>query len=104
MDAERQAGSGPDPASVFKLDNGYLPAPRWRLHASTRFQGHYDAARDRLRPVLASQPNSFDALSVMAYVEAQLQDYAVAAEPLQESTNCPGLTGHSSRAVEAPSK
>jgi len=43
-------------------------------------QGRYDAARDRLRPLLAAQPNYFDALSVLAYVEAQLQDYPVAAE------------------------
>jgi Tfp pilus assembly protein PilF len=43
-------------------------------------QGHDDEARDRLRPVLAAQPNYFDALSVLAYVEAQLQDYPVAAE------------------------
>jgi GWxTD domain-containing protein len=42
-------------------------------------QGHYDEARDRLQRVLAAQPNYFDALSVLAYVEAQLQDYAVAA-------------------------
>src|SRR5579864_1305668 len=43
-------------------------------------QGRYDEARDRLRQVLASQPNYFDALSVLAYVEAQLQDYPVAAD------------------------
>jgi hypothetical protein len=43
-------------------------------------QGRYDEARDRLRPVLAAQPKYFDALSVLAYVEAQLQDYPVAAE------------------------
>jgi len=43
-------------------------------------EGHYDEARDRLRQVLAIQPNYFDALSVLAYVEAQLQDYPVAAD------------------------
>jgi GWxTD domain-containing protein len=43
-------------------------------------QGHYDEARDRLQRVLAAQPKYFDALSVLAYVEAQLQDYPVAAE------------------------
>jgi GWxTD domain-containing protein len=43
-------------------------------------QGHYDDARDRLQHVLAAQPNYFDALSVLAYVEAQLQDYPVAAD------------------------
>ena len=43
-------------------------------------QGHYDEARDRLQHVLAAHPNYFDALSVLAYVEAQLQDYPVAAD------------------------
>jgi GWxTD domain-containing protein len=43
-------------------------------------QGHYDEARDRLQQVLEAQPNYFDALSVLAYVEAQLQDYPVAAD------------------------
>jgi GWxTD domain-containing protein len=42
--------------------------------------GNLDAARERVRSVLAVQPNNFDALSVYAYIEAQLQDYAVAAE------------------------
>jgi GWxTD domain-containing protein len=48
-------------------------------------QGHYDDARDRLRQVLAIQPNYFDALSVLAYVEAQLQDYPVAVELYQRA-------------------
>ena len=43
-------------------------------------QGHYNEARDRLEQVLVAQPNYFDALSVLAYVEAQLQDYGVAAD------------------------
>jgi len=43
-------------------------------------QGRYDQARDRLQKVLAAQPNYFDALSVLAFVEASLQDYPVAAE------------------------
>jgi hypothetical protein len=42
--------------------------------------GRYDEARDRLHAVLGNQPNNFDALSVMAYTEAKLQDYVVAAE------------------------
>lgn len=48
-----------------------------RLEAST---GRYDEARNRLRPILAARPNDFDALSVLAFVEAGLQDYPVAAE------------------------
>jgi Tfp pilus assembly protein PilF len=43
-------------------------------------QGNYDQARDRLRQVLVTQPNYFDALAVFAYVEAQLQDYPVAVD------------------------
>jgi GWxTD domain-containing protein len=38
--------------------------------------GRWDQARDRLRPILAADPNQF----VYAYVEAQLQDYEVAAD------------------------
>jgi len=42
--------------------------------------GRYDEARDRLRQILAARPEDFEALSVLAYVEASLQDYPVAAE------------------------
>jgi GWxTD domain-containing protein len=42
--------------------------------------GRWDQARDRLRPILAADPNHFDALCVFAYVEAKLQDYEVAAD------------------------
>jgi GWxTD domain-containing protein len=42
--------------------------------------GQYDAARDRLRKVLALDPNNFQALSVYAFVEAGLQDFPVAVQ------------------------
>jgi GWxTD domain-containing protein len=42
--------------------------------------GNLDAARDRARGVLKRDPKSFEALSVLAYVETELQDYGVAAE------------------------
>jgi GWxTD domain-containing protein len=42
--------------------------------------GHWDQARERLRPILVADPNHFDALCVFAYVEAKLQDYEVAAD------------------------
>jgi GWxTD domain-containing protein len=42
--------------------------------------GRWDQARERLRPILAADPNQFDALCVYAYVEAKLQDYEVAAD------------------------
>jgi tetratricopeptide (TPR) repeat protein len=42
--------------------------------------GNLDAARDRVRSVLARSPNSFEALAVFGYIETQFQDYAVAAE------------------------
>jgi GWxTD domain-containing protein len=42
--------------------------------------GRYDAARAHLQPLLSANANDFDALSVMAYVEAKLQDYQVAAD------------------------
>jgi tetratricopeptide (TPR) repeat protein len=48
-----------------------------RLEAMT---SHLDAARDRVRVVLAAHPQNFEALSVYAYIETQFQDYQVAAE------------------------
>jgi tetratricopeptide (TPR) repeat protein len=42
--------------------------------------GHLDEARNRVKSVLAARPNNFEALSTLAYVEATLQDYTVAAE------------------------
>ncbi|HEY3940784.1 MAG TPA: GWxTD domain-containing protein [Bryobacteraceae bacterium] len=48
-----------------------------RLEAMT---GHLDAARDRVRIVLATEPKNFEALSVYAYIEAEFQDYPIAAE------------------------
>jgi GWxTD domain-containing protein len=42
--------------------------------------GNLDAARNRIRAVLGRNPDSFEALAVFGYIEAQLQDYAVAAE------------------------
>jgi GWxTD domain-containing protein len=42
--------------------------------------GNVDAARVRVKEILGRNPNHFEALSVYAYVEAQLQDYSAAAE------------------------
>ncbi len=47
-----------------------------RFHA---LQQNYDAARARLRPLLARDRSNFDALSVPAFIEAGMQDYPVAA-------------------------
>ena len=40
--------------------------------------GHYDDAREKLRPIVDAQPNNFEAISALAYVEAKLQDFPVA--------------------------
>lgn len=42
--------------------------------------GKWDQARDRLRPILVSEPRNFDALCVLAYIEAKLQDFEVASQ------------------------
>jgi hypothetical protein len=42
--------------------------------------GRLDAARDRVRGVLAANPDDFEALSVLAYIETRFQDYPAAAE------------------------
>jgi GWxTD domain-containing protein len=41
--------------------------------------GRCDEARARIRPLLSADPADFEALSVMAYIEAKLQDYEAAA-------------------------
>ncbi len=41
--------------------------------------GNLDAARDQVREVLATHPDSFEALSVLAYIEARFEDYPAAA-------------------------
>jgi GWxTD domain-containing protein len=42
--------------------------------------GDLDAARDRVRSILATHPNDFEALSAYAFIETKFQDYSVAAE------------------------
>ena len=42
--------------------------------------GSLDAARDRVRGILAVHPNDFEALAVFAYIETKFQDYPIAAE------------------------
>ena len=78
------------------LLRGNLPEARRALEASLRegpttetqvefarlevAAGSLDAARERLRAVLGRNPDHFEALAVYGSIEAQLQDYAVAAE------------------------
>jgi len=52
---------------------------RIELARADALDGNLDAARDRVRAILAVQPANFEALSVLAYVEVKLQDYPVAA-------------------------
>ena len=49
------------------------------------FAGRYDEARDWLRPILSAQPNNFEALTALAFIEAKLQDYVVARELYQRA-------------------
>lgn len=42
--------------------------------------GQLDQARDRVRSVLNARPDDFQALSVLAFIEAKFQDYTAAAE------------------------
>jgi GWxTD domain-containing protein len=57
-----------------------LPEAQVDLARIDAMSGRWDEARARLKPLLSADPNRFDALCVFAYVEAQLQDYEVAAE------------------------
>lgn len=50
------------------------------LARADSLSGNLDAARERVRGVLAVRPDSFEALSVYAYIETRFQDYSVAAD------------------------
>jgi GWxTD domain-containing protein len=62
------------------LAKGETDEARIELARAEALTGNLDAARDRVKSVLAAQPANFDALSVYAYIETRFQDYAVAAE------------------------
>jgi len=62
------------------LGRGITEEAQIELARADALTGSLDAARERVRRVLAVHPNHFDALSVYAFIEAQFQDYPVAAE------------------------
>jgi hypothetical protein len=62
------------------LNKGYSNEAEIELARLDALEGKWDAARDRVRIVLAGQPRNFEALAVFAYVETQFQDYEVAAQ------------------------
>jgi GWxTD domain-containing protein len=62
------------------LDKGLTDAAQIELARVDALAGRLDAARDRLRVLLTTEPKSFEGLSVMAYVETKFQDYTVAAD------------------------
>ncbi len=62
------------------LAKGVTDGARIELARADAMAGNLDAARDQVKSVLAAKPDSFEALSVFAYIETRLQDYAVAAE------------------------
>ena len=64
-------------ASIAK---GVTVEAQIELSRADALEGSLDAARDRVKSVLAFQPDSFEALSVYAYIETRFQDYAVAAQ------------------------
>lgn len=67
-------------ALAASLDRGATEEAQIELARVDALTGQLDAARDRVRGVLAAHPDSFEALSVLAYIETRFQDYAVAAE------------------------
>lgn len=62
------------------LAKGVTAEAEVELARADALEAKYDAARDRLRRVLAVDPNNFQAISVYAFVEAGLQDFPVAAQ------------------------
>lgn len=59
---------------------GNSKATQIELARAEALAGEWDSARARVRQILAAEPNDFDSLTVLAYVETKLQDYAVAAQ------------------------
>ena len=61
------------------LASGATKEAETEMARAEALSGQWDSARDRVRAVLARYPDDFESLSVLAYVETKLQDYAVAA-------------------------
>ena len=73
LDQARRALS----ASLSSLSSGNEEA--WiELGRLEAMEGRYDDARMLVKPILATRPDNFDALTTMAFIEAKLQDYPVA--------------------------
>jgi tetratricopeptide (TPR) repeat protein len=62
------------------IENGATIDAEVELARADALDGQLDASRSRLRKILATHPDDFQALSVYAFVEARLQDYPVAAQ------------------------
>lgn len=62
------------------LRSGVTEEAQIELARADALSGNLDSARDRVRGVLAKHPDSFEALSVFAYIETGFQDYVVAAD------------------------
>jgi GWxTD domain-containing protein len=67
---------------VFETAVNEAPSERAQIGLARvdALAGKWDDARERLRPLLAASPRNFDALCILAYIEAKLQDREVAAE------------------------
>jgi GWxTD domain-containing protein len=59
---------------------GATAAAQIELARADAIGGKLDAARERVQGILAREPNHFEALSVLAFIETQQQDFAAAAE------------------------
>ncbi len=66
-------------AFAASLAKGETEEAQVGLAQADALAGALDASRERLRQVLRANPNSFDALSVFAYVETRFEDYTAAA-------------------------
>jgi len=64
----------------LSLREGATPEAQVELSRVDALAGRLDEARDRVRGVLATRPNDFQALAVLAYIETRFQDYTAAAE------------------------
>lgn len=62
------------------LARGTTDEARIELARAKALTGNLDEARSQVQAVLAGNPENFEALSVLAYVEAGFQDFSAAAE------------------------
>jgi tetratricopeptide (TPR) repeat protein len=66
----------------FERAQSIQPSDRNRINLAriAALEGDLDSPREVLREILVREPDQFEALTLMGYIEAKLEDYAVSAK------------------------